>query len=333
MESKKIITVVLLGFLLAFNLSCSLSTPKKVYSNQQATNSVGIEDDLQIIDISQLQLRMYNEYVKEDSIKKVKALRDSLYYPYQDIWDGYVGGVNGFDATVEHYGIRKLNELNEKNKLFYLENRDEALLDAFDHVRDGMITLTGFSPKGKWYLLYGPSLANLGSVGGGLMFIDFAFPENTSLDAVINWFPHEINHQIHDNLCPDKTYNVLSRSINEGFATYVNKLYWNEIAKNEAYSVAMSLFYTEEELSAAEQDWDFIISYFKQHYLSTDKKMIDQFGSSNQKLKEGLPGKIGYLIGYRIIESYVSKHGDESWKNIYTMNYLEILEQSGFLKP
>ena len=133
-------------------------------------------------------------------------------------------------------------------------------------------------------------------------------------ESVIDWFPHEINHQIYSNTSSDTTHNVLARCIDEGFATYVNKLYWNKIAENKDYSVAMSLSYSEEELKAVDKDWDFVLSFFKENYLSVNKDMIDKFGAQNLKLKESLPGKIGYLIGYRIVESYVSLHGSDSWE-------------------
>lgn len=291
-----------------------------------------IEHDLQIIDISQKQLALYNQLVNTDSAQRVKIFRDSLYYPYQDVWNGYIGRVETFDLVAEHYGIRKINELNEKNKSFYSGNNNGDLLGNFYKIKDGMRQLTGFSPKGKWYLLYGPANANLGGVGDGVMFIDFAFPENKDLESIIDWFPHELNHQIHNNLNKDTTHTVLGRCINEGFATYVNKLYWNNIEGNKEYSLAMSLSYSEGELKAAEQDWDYVLSIFKENYQSIDKDFIDKFGAQNLKLKESLPGKIGYLVGFRIVESYVSKHGSDSWKDIYKLSYEDVLEKSDIFK-
>ena len=209
-----------------------------------------------------------------------------------------------------------INELNKKNKLFYSGNKDQALFDAFFKVRDGMEKLTDLAPKGKWYLLYGPSLANLGTGSKGVMFIDFAFPENKDLNSVINWFPHELNHQIHSNTSKDTIHNVLARCINEGFAVYVNKLYWNNIEGNKDYSIAMSLSYSEQELEAVEKEWDFVLSFFEENYLSVDKDIIGKFGARNIKLKENLPEAIGYLIGYKIVESYVRLHGNDFWRDI-----------------
>ena len=166
---------------IVFAFGCMNETKEKTKLADATSEEKKPNEDLQIIDISQKQLALYNKHLNTDSVERTKIFRDSLYYPYHEIWDGYVNGVETFDLVAEYYGVRTITTLNEKNKLFYAGDKDEALLDAFFNVRDGMIKLTGQSPKGIWYLLYGPSLANLGTVGNGVMFVDFAFPENKDL--------------------------------------------------------------------------------------------------------------------------------------------------------
>ncbi len=82
--------------------------------------------------------------------------------------------------------------------------------------------------------------------------------------------------------------------------------------------MAKSLSWKEEELKAAEQEWDFILSFFKEHYLSEDRDIIDQFGAINVQIKENLPGAIGYFIGYKMVEHYINLLGNDSWKDITT---------------
>jgi len=325
-------TKTLLLIVVVLVVSCTNKPAEKTKIVETVPEVDHIEHDLQIIDISQKQLALYNQHVNTDSVQRVKIFRDSLYYPYQEIWDNYLGKIETFDAVVEHYGIRIIDQLNEKNKLFYSRNKEDALLDAFFKVRDGMIELTGHSPKGKWYLFYGPSAANLGSVGEDLMFVDFGFPDNNDLPSVINWFPHELNHLIYSNLNNDTARHALEVCINEGLAVYVNKLYWNTIGGKKDYSVAMSLSYSEQELAIAEQEWNFILSYFKENYLAVDQNVKNNFGSRSSKLKENLPGAIGYLIGYKIVESYVKINGPDSWKDCYTLGLEELLEKSEILK-
>lgn len=306
-------------------------------TNNQKQNNVIIETDkqdfgIEIIDLSQKQLKLYNQHVNTDSVQRVKIFRDSLYYPYQEVWNGYLGNIETFDAVVEHYGIKNLDQLIEKNKLFYSNNNNESLLSSFFRVRAGMLKLTGFASKGKWYLLYGPGIANLGGVGDGVMFIDFNFPGNKDLPSVINWFPHELNHQIYANQKGETIQNVLELCIDEGFAVYVNKLYWNTLGEKEDYSLAMSLNYSAEELINAENQLDFIRNYFEENHLSTDNEIKNKFGSRNVKIKENLPGAIGYLIGFKIVESYIDIYGKDSWKDIYILPSEEILRKSNFLK-
>lgn len=300
---------------------------------QQPKTKHDIENaSLEIIDLSQKQLRLYNTYKNSDSLVRQKIFRDSLYIPYQNLWNGYVGNAETFDLVAYHYGVKQLSALNKKNKQFYSGNQSETLWQKFSEIKNNMSSLTGYNPKGEWYLIYGPALANLGTGGNGIMFIDFAHPTNTDLEAVINWFPHELNHQIHDNQSKDKTHNVLSRCISEGFAVYVNKLYWNTYGNNPNYTLAMSLSWTEEELVIAENEWDFILHTFEKVYLSEDKEAIGLFGARNKKIKTNLPSAIGYYIGYKIIENYCSIYGKDAWKSIYKMSNEEILKLSKTLK-
>jgi len=290
-------------------------------------------DGLQIIDISQKQLSLYNRHLATDSVKRVKIFRDSLYYPYRDVWDGYLGSMKTFDAVAEYYGVRMIEKLNLKNRLFYSDKKAGELLSAFNQVKEGMIELTGYSPRGKWYLLYGAAQVNLGGVGDGVMFIDFSYPGNKDLQSVINWFPHELNHQIFDHTNKDTATHVLELCINEGLAVYVNKLYWNSSGGKEDYSVAQSLSYTEDEMVAVSENWDYILDYFKNNYLSTDQKVKDSFGSRSVRLKPELPGAIGYVVGYRVVDAYVKINGKDSWKDIYTSGFIEVLNKSEFLMP
>ncbi len=189
--------------------------------------------------------------------------------------------------------------------------------------------MTGIKPRGKWYLLYGPGMANLGSVGKLVMFVDFANPENKDFESVINWFPHELNHLIYESSVGNQERSVLSHCLNEGFAVYVNELYWRNKGDQPDYSTAMSLAYSDDELTQAVKEWDYISAYFLERYKSKDKEVIDQFGTRNHRIKKELPGAIGYFIGYKIVDSYVQLHGTDSWKDIYHLSPEVVLTRSG----
>lgn len=317
-------------FMIIFiNTNCNVTKYSETNSNPKSHyQSDGIHANLEIIDLTQKQLYFYNKYIEVDSIERVQVFRDSLYYPYKDVWNGYLGKIETFDAVANYYGIKIIDQINEKNKSFYTEDKDKNLLEAFFEIREGMKALTGHTAKGKWFLLYGPGIANLGGVGNDIFFIDFSFPENKALPSIINWFPHELNHQIYGNLNKDTSINVLELCINEGLAVYVNKLYWNTYGGDRSYTKAMSLGYSEQELENAQQEWDDILSYFEENYSSSDSHIKNSFGSRSKVLKDKLPGAIGYYIGYQIIENYVARYGPDSWKDIYTMNRNEVLNKS-----
>ena len=105
----------------------------------------------------------------------MQVFRVSLNYPLKDVWNGYLGKIETFDAVANYYGIKIIDQLNEKNKSFYTEDKDKNLLEAFFEIREGMKALTGHSAKGKWFLLYGSGIANLGGVGNDIFLSILAF--------------------------------------------------------------------------------------------------------------------------------------------------------------
>jgi uncharacterized protein YjaZ len=113
--------------------------------------------------------------------------------------------------------------------------------------------------------------------------------------------------------------------IGEGFAVYMNKLYW----KNK-YSLAANLGYSEAELEECKRQEEAIKEVFDKNKFTTDKEEINKFRSRSFRLKEKLPGAIGYYIGYRIIEAYVKKHGRTAWKDVFKKAPKEIYELSGY---
>src|SRR5690606_6426962 len=98
------------------------------------------------------------------------------------------------------------------------------------------------------YIVYGPAWANLGGLSGGTMFIDLSHSSNRTNEAVMMMFPHEITHQIMSNVNPHYDTTALGSIINEGFAVYMNELYWQE-----KYTLAEHLGYTAAELDACVQ--------------------------------------------------------------------------------
>jgi hypothetical protein len=278
--------------------------------------------DLEIIDISALELRLFNQYKNHAIEERNLIFLDSIYRPYTHLWKGYLGDEKEFITWVNTVVYKELALYNEKAKRINLNKMNTY----FNQTAKEMAAFTGFSPKGKWYIFFGPKWTNLGGFGDGAMLIDLANEHNQSLEDIIEAFPHEINHQIYTNRLPNTEYNVISRIIDEGFACYVSKLF-----RKGKTTMAQELNYTEEAYQNCLKYEDKIIKLIRNNYTSTNKDDIDRFVSRGHQFSEKLPTAIGYFIGYRIVEEYVKKHGKDSWKDLYEIDPIEVLHKSGIL--
>lgn len=279
------------------------------------------EKNFRIIDISQIELRLMNTYKNADSLSRSKIFADSLYQPYEAFWSGYIGSADSFAGWVNDDVLPSLSKYNNRNT--QVDGR--KLLDQFSEVKDRMTSLTGYSPKGTWYIVYGPAWANLGGLSGGTMFIDLSHKSNSSNENIMMMFPHELTHQIYSNVNTHNDTTAMGSIIGEGFAVYMNQLYWKD-----KYSLARHLGYSNEELAEAEKNKEGVREFFNENKNGSGRAAIDKFRNRSFHLKESLPGAIGYYIGYRIVESYVSKYGADSWRDVFTKSPAEIYQLSGY---
>ena len=275
----------------------------------------------QIIDVSQKELRIMNALKSADSVSRSKIFADSLYHPYEAFWSGYIGSADSYVGWVNDNVIPSLNQYNHRNT----QIDGKKLLTQFDEVKERMTSLTGYSPRGRWYIVYGPAWANLGGLSGGTMFIDLAHENNSSNENIMMMFPHELTHQIYSNVNTHNDTTAMGSIIGEGFAVYMNQLYWKD-----KYSLARNLGYSDAELAEVEQNKELVMDFFNTNKFGTGRATIDKFRNRSFHLRENMPGAIGYYIGYRIIESYVSKHGADSWKDVFTRAPKEIYADSGY---
>jgi hypothetical protein len=273
-----------------------------------------------IIDIAQQEMRLFNAYKDQDSLTRSRVFADSLYQPYKAFWSGYMGEEERF-VRWANKALTNLYGYNQRNGKI----SGEKLLRQFDEVKKGMEALTGYSPKGEWYIVYGPAWTDLGGLTGGTMLIDLSHRSNSSNEAIMMMFPHELTHQIYANVNTHTDTTALGSIINEGFAVYLNQLYW----KNN-FTLAEHLGYPAAGLKAVEAQEAVVRQFFEANKHSADKATIHKFRSRDFHLAEGLPGAIGYYIGYKIIDAYVQKHGKDSWKDVFTKSPKEIYTASGY---
>lgn len=278
------------------------------------------QHDIKIDDIAQKQLRLMRKYSKADSSLRTRIFIDSLYKPYATFWNGYLGGANDVAGWLNE-SLSRLPEWETKHKTIDAT----AIRKQLKQVADSLKLLTGYSPKGKWYIVYGPAWTDLGGLKGGDMVIDLSHASNSSNERIKLMFPHEITHQIMSNVNKHHDTTAIAVIVGEGFAVWMNQYYWKE-----KQSLAENLGYTEEELAFSNQHLSALKSFLGKYKYSADANIIDVFRNRSQKLKAGLPGAIGYYLGYKIIDAYVQQYGPDSWKDVFTKPPAEIYEKSGF---
>lgn len=280
------------------------------------------QQSLEVYDISQKQLQLMQKHKNSDVKVRKKIFIDKIYAPYKQFWEGYLG--NGDDVAEWMNGaMSKLSEFEKRNKAV----NGKKLIKQFRDVAKEMKNLTGYEPKGKWYVVYGPAWTDMGGLGDFAMLIDLSHENNSSNEKILRSFPHELTHQIMTNVNKNKDDSAISPIVGEGFAVWMNQKYWKQ-----KYTLAQNLGYTETELQACDKNIEILKKMFLANKYSTDKDVIDAFRNRSQKPAESLPGAVGYYLGYRIVEAYVKKNGVNSWKDIFVKSPRDIYEMSGFAK-
>jgi hypothetical protein len=256
---------------------------------------------------------------------QVDDMVKSVYRPYVSFMSGYVGDENAFRR-----GASSRGKFDPDADARILVPAQLDIGPLMLRTLDRMEAFTGRRACGEWYLLYGPGYANLGGLSTGGMFIDFfGLPRSRPAENLRLTLPHEYNHLIfaagHRNDPDSRT--LLYRMINEGFATYIADQYWGD-----SLTTADALGYTAAELDSARVREAQIWEMARPVFASTERAVNDRWFSARTRLQPGLPGKIGYFLGYQVAAAYVKKHGEGSWKRLFDLPVAEILRESGLGK-
>jgi hypothetical protein len=278
------------------------------------------QQQLVVADISAVQLRVMEKTIHLDSAKRTKIFIDSIYTPYRQFWNGYLGEGPAVAEWLNN-SLPVLGQWKEKNKMI----NGVQLLDELNQVAENMQKLTGYKAYGHWYIVFGPAWTDLGGLGDFAMLIDLAHKSNSSNEQVMRMFPHELTHQIMTNVNKNKDSTALESIIGEGFAVWMNQYYWKQ-----KYTLAENLGYSVEGLAICENNLEKLKAFLTANKFSTDNNIIDAFRNRGTRLNAQLPGAIGYYLGYKVIEAYVHKFGEQSWKDVFTQSPRYIYEQSGF---
>jgi len=279
-------------------------------------------DSIEIINITHKQILALEIYKNEPKNIRNQHITDTLFTPYQDLWKAYLGSEKDFTEWVNNIAYKELKMYKQRIDSIDLDKLNIYLNKTINELE----LFTEQKAKGKWYIFFGPKWANSGGIGNNTMIIDLAFPSNNNLEKIKSIFSHEINHQIYENVNNHTDSNVLSRIIDEGFATYVDYIFHKgQKTKQEA------LNYTNSEFQVCLENEKQLFNQLYKYFTLSDRISINKFVARDLKFNEKLPGAIGYYLGFRIVEEYVKKYGRESWKDIYLLSPEEVLDKSEIL--
>lgn len=272
--------------------------------------------NIKVIDIAEKQIKL----LKKNGGDKI--ILSTIYTPYKELWSGYLGNENDFIKWLNEKGNKKISTLKTNQKV-----NPKYLSKELKQLSRKMHQFTGFKPNGNWYIIYGPAWTNLGGLSTGEMILDLSHNQNSTNEKIIKLYPHELNHQIYFYTKPKSEKIALDRILDEGFATYVSYLF-----HNQKHTIAEELGYSEKEYQYCVDNEKILIGLLKKYYLDENESVSRNLADRNYKVGQEFPGAIAYYLGFKIVENYISLNGKDSWKDIYKMNPLEVLEKSKILE-
>ena len=250
-----------------------------------------------------------------------KVLVDTVFTPNRGFWAAYLGDEIAFVKW-----LRTAKPLLDDPRVGVpLRLRVGALLTETTRQ---MEQLTGRRACGEWFITYGPGWTNLGGLGNGRMVLDIlGLPTSDPIGDIRFCMPHELNHLLFEQgRRREHRGSLLYRMIDEGFATFIADEYWGV-----GLSPAEALGYTAEQWAWAVDNEPALWREAQAHLESTDRKVLDRFSAAGQHVIPGAPGKVGYFLGYRIIEDFVRRNGPQSWRKVYEMPLAELVAATRFV--
>lgn len=275
---------------------------------------------VQVHNVWKAQVRAVHLTARGSITDRVEMLRDSVYTPYSEFWDGYLGP--GFDRWVRrHFDLAgHPARINPTRTDFF-----GVIADATARAEE----ITGLRGCAKWYLVYGPGYANMGGLSDGRgMLVDFFAPGydgDFSIEDMRPVVSHEIAHVLRGHASQPETRTVLSVIVNEGMADYFKSIYWGG-ELNDA-----------EVLGYSESEWEWAVAHeselwriAREQLEETSSAIIDQYQRSDRRLHPEGPPRVGYFLGYRIAEAYIAKHGRNALVDLFRLPSRKILDDSGY---
>jgi hypothetical protein len=249
-----------------------------------------------------------------------RLVRD-VYAPWPRFWNGYLGDEAAFRTWADEALFDPSHPLYRT-----LPSLLEARLDSlFTASQAWLVETTGKTPRGTWYLVYGPGWTDMGGLGDIGMVADFT-KQSTDAAALAFILPHELTHQVHGARAADPDAGtVLDRTISEGLATYAA---W--VHDGRRGSPAVALGYTEAEWTWSLAHERELLAAIAPTFDSRRRADLDRIASRSDRVLPNGPGAAGYFTGLRIVQAWVARHGDQRWADLLDLPVRRVLETSGY---
>lgn len=160
----------------------------------QLPDSIRLFDGkLTVYNIFKQQVKVMYEQAGASEQNWKEAMLSNSFNPYQEVWEGYVGGQDRYVQIMGKLRNDSLSMIDSKTRAFLQQHIpsviEKTAIDIFQY--------SGLQAEGKWCFLFGSRVTDMGGLGGGLMVLDMSHPIN-SIEHIIRLLPHEINHQVYD---------------------------------------------------------------------------------------------------------------------------------------
>lgn len=335
---KKILQILIIGILFV-HFSCKDTKKQdgqKIVELEYIEKIKNLSDSISIQGITIKNLFKNQILAHQGAEYDSPIIVEKVYRPHQALWDNCYGMIFGEENSDKFRTTKGMIEWNRtlypENKAFF-DQRAETLVNMkLDSVLESNLTkfnqLVPHKVESTISILFTPITGILiGGCDNDQFSIELNYKEQDIEYTIEKGVPHELNHLAYEPFRKNdpKKNSALRQTIDEGFACYFTWVFFDgQISKQEAVE------------NMNESDWNWYLEHEKQLFNELKQYFDDESGDNpllrNDKLKlfKDAPKSLNYWLGFRIIEKYVERNGEDSWKDIYELNVEEVLEQSGY---
>jgi hypothetical protein len=277
------------------------------------------DSGLRIVNVFKLEAAALLNPANVTNSQVIEQLVREVFTPYVDFWHGYVGDESAFRKWART--LCEADHIIHATLASLVATNVDSL---FASVAAWLTSETRRSPRGTWFLVYGPGWTNMGGLGAVGMVADFT-RQRVDKAALVATLAHELTHQVHSArpVDPD-TGTVLERVVSEGLASYADFVH-----SRGTRSPARSVGYSDEEWTWSIANEPVAIAAARAILMSTERADLDRVASRRVALVPGGPTAAGYFLGFRIVDAYVARFGAASWHDLLSMPVREVLLGSG----